>query len=310
METLYELSESAGAPVKAGSRWLVTIAKPGQGSTGYYSEDTLRKTGPTAFPPGTKAFFTHESRDVRDMVGVYEEGAFWNDEVGELQALLTPFPRYRTVLDEAGKNIEASVHVTATKDMRSGHVKELRYHRSNTVDLVAFAGLEGSGLKYQVESLFTAASAVGDEGKEEKNMDEAKVVALFEALTSKVETISARFDTFVTESKVVKEGVANEAAVEAAVKTRLDEALESYAAGEKSIDDADLLDVQREALKAEARKGNDVTQALADAVAVVVQAKEAFTPDPKGTPRAKLIVATEDDKSQSKTDFRVGRWNR
>src|SRR6478736_4403430 len=99
MNDIITLWESAPAPTKVGSRWLVTVARPGQGSTGLYPESVLKETGPQAFPPGTKAFFNHDpKRDVRDMVGTYPDGAFWNDEAGELQAYLVPFPRYQDVL--------------------------------------------------------------------------------------------------------------------------------------------------------------------------------------------------------------------
>lgn len=310
MDDLTTLIEMAPAPVKSGGRWLVTIATPGKGSTGTYTEDVLRITGPKAFPAGTKAFFNHDSkRDVRDMVGTYEEGAFWNDEEGVLQALLTPFPRYKQVLEEAGKNIEASVHVAAYKDVGTGYIRELKYDRSNTVDLVAFAGLEGSGLKYQVESLFTAASAAEDEGKEEKNMDEKELTRQFEALAAKMDGIDAKFDTFVAESKVEVKGEADQVALDTAVAARLEEALAEYAIVEATINAADILDIQKESLKASARKGDDITQAMADAVTFVEEAKKALVPDAKGNARAKLVVVTEDNKSDAPKTFTVGRWS-
>lgn len=301
------LIESAKAPVKKGKRWLVTIAKPGQGSMGYYPEEVLKETGPVAFPSGTKAFFNHDAkRDVRDMVGTYDQ-AFWNEEEGELQAYLTPFPRYAPVLEEAGTNIEASVHVASRKDARTGYVKELVFDRANTVDLVSFAGLEGSGLKYQVESLFAAAAADGEqEKKKENNVEITK--EMWDAHTAALATVSAKFDTFVAESKTELQGKADADAVEQAVATRLEEALAAYAEVEKSINDADILDTQKESLKAKAIKGEDITTELATAVSFVAEARAAFTPNPKSAPRGTVVVVDESLDSAPKT-FTPGRWS-
>ena len=308
MNEIITLTESAGQPTKLGNRWLVTIAKPGQGSTGTYTEEVLKNTGPIAFPPGTKAFFNHDpKRDVRDMVGTYEEGAFWNEEAGELQALLTPFPRYKQVLDEAGKNVEASIHASARKDHKTGYVKELLYDRGNTVDLVSFAGLEGSGLKYQVESLFAAASAASD--LEEKKENKVEIEQAIEGLALQLTTLSAKFDTFVAESKAEVKGVADEAAVSDAVKTQVKEALAGYAVVEKSINDADIPAVVKESLKSLAREGEDITESLAGAVSIVAEAKKELASGPKGNRRDTVVVVDESTDSQPK-NFRVGRWSK
>ena len=308
MDILFDVHESAAAPVKAGSRWLVTIARPGKGETGTYSEDSLRESGPTAFPPKTKSFFGHDpKRDVRDMVGIYEDGAFWNEEKGELQAYLTPFPRYAGVLDEAKDAIEASIHSKAHKDSR-GYVKELVYHRSNTIDLVAFAGLEGSGLKQQVESLFAAASADGEQVRKKEN--DMEIEQKVDALSSVIETLAAKFDTFVAESKIEVKGVADKAAVDEAVEALVAEALAGIADVEKSIDDADIPAVVKESLKESARKGEDITENLAGAVAIVAEAKKEFTAEPpKVLKRGKVIVVDESLDSEPKKNFRVGQWS-
>lgn len=309
MEDIIVLNEMAAAPVKKGNRWLVTIATPGQGSQGFYPEEVLKETGPAAFPKGTKAFFNHDAkRDVRDMVGTYDDGAFWNEEEGVLQAYLTPFPRYRQVLEEAGSNVEASVHVASRKDARTKHVKELVYNRANTVDLVSFAGLEGSGLKYQVESLFAAAAAdVELEENKENNVEITQ--EKWDALVSSVAGVTAKFDAFVAESKTEVQGVADEAAVDALVEARLEEALKNYAEVEKSINDADILDVQKESLKVAARKGEDVTSDLAEAVSFVAEARKELVPDPKRDKRGKVVVVEESLDSNTPKSFKVGRWS-
>lgn len=306
------LVESINAhPIKKGKRWLVTIARPGKGSSGNYRSEVLKATGPVAFPPGTKAFFKHarpEDRDVRDMVGVYEEGAFWNDEADELQAFLTPFPRFAPVLEEAGQYIEASIHARARKDLQTGDVKELLYDRANTADLVAFAGLEGSGLKYQVESLFAQAAADGEgNGKETQNMDENATA--IEALTSKLEALTAKFDAFVAESKAEVKGEADAAAVAEAVKTGVEEALAAYAGIEKAINDAEIPASVKESLKEQARKGEDVSESLATAVSIAAETKKELAPV-KSAVRGNVVIATESLSGDQKPNFAIGQWSR
>lgn len=308
MNDIITLLESAPAPKKVGKRWLVTVARPGQGSSGLYPEEVLKETGPLAIPAGTKAFFNHDSkRDVRDMVGTYKDGAFWNDEAGELQAYLTPYPRYADVLDQASTDIEASIHVAAIKDSR-GTVRELVYDRSNTVDLVAFAGLEGSGLKYQVESLFAGAAALGEDGKENKSMTDITKEE-FDAFRAEVTAFAAKFDTFVAESKTAIKGEADAEAVETAVEARVEEALSAYADVEKAIDDADILAVQKVSLKEAARKGADITADLAAAVEFVAEARKELKPDVKVRNRGNVVVVDE-DLSDAPKNFTPGRWSK
>lgn len=318
MTEFITITESAGQPRKVGKRWYVTIARPGKGSSGDYTEEVLKSTGPIAFPPGTKSYFGHtvtEKRDVRDQVGTFKEGAFWNEQEGELGGYLTPSPRYRAVLDEmvdeetGDSYVEASIHAAASKDPR-GNVKALLPRRDNTVDLVAFAGLEGSGLKYQVESLFAAASAGVEEYEEENNMTFEITKELWESFTATQAALSAKFDTFVAESKVELQGKADAEALELAVEARVEEALTGYAEVETAIDAADIPAVVKESLKASARKGEDITENLAGAVAIVAETKKELAPAPKGPKRDTVVVVAESlDSGDKPKNFRVGRWS-
>lgn len=311
MDELVTLQESGGAPTKKGKRWLVTVARPGTGSTGTYPEDVLRETGPLAIPAGTKAFFKHarpEDRDVRDMVGKYEDGAFWNEEAGELQAYLTPYPRYADVLEQAGSDIEASIRVKARKDAR-GVVTEMIYDRANTVDLVAFGGLEGSRLQFQVESLFASVSADDENGKKEENMEITK--EMWDVHTSNLATLGAKFDAFVAESRTELQASVDAAALEDAVASRVEEALASYNENVEAIDKADIFAVMKESLKASARKGEDITQSLADAVSFCTEARKELV-EAQGNPakgaRGNVVVASESVNDNA--DIRPTLWSK
>jgi hypothetical protein len=311
-----DISETHGAPSRVGKRWLVTLAVPGVGGKGNkYSEAALRESGPTAFPPGTKAFFKHsapQDRDPRDMVGTYKDGAFWNDTEGKLQAYLTPFPRYASVLEEAGTAIEASIHAKALTDAR-GDVHQLLYDRANSVDLVAFGGLEGSGLQYQVESLFSAVAAeesISDEDhsqEQQKGMNVDITKEMWEALVADVASVGTKFDTFISESRTELQGVADDAAVEAAVSARLVDAHEAYLAQESAINAADILEPQAVELKGRALKGEDISESLTDAVALAVAAKAQYAPQ---TPVGGRVVTMTESSSSSQETPRLSGWSR
>lgn len=307
------VQESVGSPEKVGSRWLVTVARPGKGATGTYTEEALKNTGPNAIPPGTKAFFKHalpQDRDPRDQVGVYEEGAFWNAEKGELQAILTPFPRYAQVLEEAGKNVEASIRVAARKRRGTDIVEEFVFSRENTVDLVSFGGLEGSGLQYQVESLFTAALADSEQDRKNKENSVEITPEMIVAQTAALTALSERLETFVEESLRERQAAVDTAALELAVETAVEERFANYAAQEQTIDAASILTVQKESLKARARKGEDITSDLAEAVSFVEEAKKELIPsndnrNPRG--RGNVVVVEESLKNET-PNFKVGPW--
>lgn len=307
MENIVTISEGFGGPKKVNGRWLVTIARPGTGTSGTYSEVALRESGPAAFPPGTKSFFNHDpKRDVRDMVGTFPEGAFWNEEQGELQGFLEPFPRYASVIEEAGSNIEASIRAKALKDV-AGNVRSLLYDRANTVDLVAFAGLEGSRIQYQVESLFAAAAA--EWKKEGNNVDIEEAI---KANTAAITELATQFQSFVAESRAVVKGEADDAAVAAAAAALVAEALTAYQEKDAAIEAAGLLPKQAAALKARALAGEDIEEALAEAKDIVEEARAALTPapvDPYAARRGNVVVVNESNGEKAK-DLTIGRWSK
>jgi hypothetical protein len=279
-----------GAPVKKDGRWLVTIAKPGKGQQGLYPESTLKTYGPEAFPPGTKSYFTHEMpRDARNQAGKFKDGAFWNEEAGELQGWLTPLSKYADFLEEAAEDVEASMHVNSRKGP-DGTVKELMYHRANTVDLVGFGGLEGSGLKFQLEAFIAASTDDGENGKKEENMEITK--EMWDGLVATQSAFATKFDTFVSESLADKQGAADADAVEAAVTTRLNEALTAYAGQEEAINAATIPTKQKDAFKARARTGEDVSADLASAVSFVAEALTEFA-GAKPNKDGKVVVVEE-----------------
>ena len=153
------LSESSsGALTKNGKRWQAVLAVPGQGSSGFYSESVLKEFGPVALAPGAKAFIDHDSvRSPKDMIGIYPDGAWWDDDKGALVGELEVFPHWQDFVEAVGPHAGLSIYMMGETDSE-GNVVALHPDRMNGVDLVSYPGLMGSGL---VEKLYESAHRAG-----------------------------------------------------------------------------------------------------------------------------------------------------
>jgi len=151
------LAESSSSTLtKNGKRWKATLAVPGQGSSGFYSEDVLKEYGPQALAPGAKAFIDHDStRSPKDMIGVYPDGAWWDEETGSLVGELEVFPHWSEFVEAVGPHAGLSIYMMGETDA-DGNVTALIPDQMNGVDLVSYPGLAGSGL---VEKLYESAKA-------------------------------------------------------------------------------------------------------------------------------------------------------
>ena len=256
-------------PVKTGKRWRVIVARPGQGSSGNYSEELFRRDAHKIIAPGGQAFINHDdSRNPKDMLGVYPEGSFWSEEDKAVVSELSVFSHWEAFVDEVGPHCGISLYALGEQDDQ-GNVTAFIEDRLNGADLVARPGLVGSGL---AEKLYESAIAgsgktttTAVEGKERNKMDE-KVVEALEALTAQVASL-------VTDRK---KSEAAEAQTEADA-TAIAEALASFKAAVKAVDEAELLDVQRESILAAAERGDDVAPLIEQAVAIKKAAEESVT---------------------------------
>jgi hypothetical protein len=225
MSTQKILIESTSTTLtQSGKRWKGILARPGQGSSGFYSEEVLREFGPAALAPGSKAFADHNpDRQVRDIVGIYPEGARYEEGVG-LVGELEVFPHWADFVEAVAPHVGLSIYMMGETDV-DGNIVELMPNRQNSVDLVAYPGLEGSGI---VERLYESAvarsrqiensvgqltvddvvTAIVEDEKMENQMDEQKIVALFEALTAKVDALDVKVSGIVTLSEQAAADVA------------------------------------------------------------------------------------------------------
>lgn len=248
------------APVKKGNRWRVIVARPGVGSSGTYAEDMFRRDAHKIIAPGGQAFINHDdNRNPKDMLGVYPEGSFWSEEDKAVVSELEVFSHWKAFVEEVGPHCGVSLYALGESD-EEGNVTAIIEDRLNGADLVARPGLVGSGL---AEKLYESAIAVSDKpsvtaAQEERKseMDEKDREAI-QALTSAVQAL-------VTDKQAAQAEAAQVAADEKVVEERLD----AYDAAVEVIEAAELPADAAKSLRAEARKGADVTKLIEFAKAV------------------------------------------
>ena|SRR5690606_28236012 len=249
------------APVKKGNRWRVIVAKPGQGSSGYYSEEMFKRDAHNVIAPGGQAFINHDdSRNPKDMIGVYPDGSFWSEEDTAVVADLEVFSHWKGFVEEVGPHCGISIYALGEAD-EEGNVTAILEDALNGADLVARPGLKGSKLDKLYESAKkrdsekTESVTVAEDGKETKMDQETKdaIAALTAQVTALVDAQKAQ--------------VAEDAQVEADAKA-VAEAVAQFKAAVKTVDEADLLAPQKESILAAAERGEDVAPLIESAKAI------------------------------------------
>src|SRR5688500_9958403 len=101
MTTQIAIRESVTeAPVKKGNRWRVIGARPGKGSSGEYSTEMFRRDAHKIIAPGGQSFINHDdSRNPKDMIGVYPDGSFWSDEDNAVVSELEVFSHWKEFVE-------------------------------------------------------------------------------------------------------------------------------------------------------------------------------------------------------------------
>lgn len=267
MNTKLLTEASSSTLIREGKRWKGVLAVPGQGSSGFYSEDLLREYGPLALAPGAKAFIDHDSvRSPKDMIGVYPEGAHWDDELGALVGELEVFPHWEEFVEAVGPHAGLSIYMMGETD-KDGNVVALLPDRMNGVDLVSYPGLVGSGL---VEKLYESAQraalatddsdmdvqdAVQTEGitmdREElltilEGFKEEIIAAVMEAMMPSMEDVSVEEEAV----EVADMAAVAEASVEAGIPAELRAEIYEAAKGMSHIDALALVEARKNTVDA------------------------------------------------------------
>ncbi|USH44480.1 capsid maturation protease [Microbacterium phage Cassita] len=239
------------APVKKGNRWRVIVARPGQGSSGFYSEDLFRRDAHKIIAPGGQSFINHDdTRNPKDMIGVYPEGSFWSEEDKAVVSELEVFSHWKDFVEEVGPHCGISLYALGEAD-EDGNVTAINEDRLNGADLVARPGLIGSGL---AEKLYESAKAQTVEEPSVTSAQEERKLEMEKDVEERFSALEALLTSLVTEKQTAQEEAAQVAADEKVVEERLG----AYDAAVEAIEAAELPADAAKALRAEARKGTDV----------------------------------------------------
>jgi hypothetical protein len=158
------LTESSSAPEKVGNRWRAVLITPGKGSSGIYTEETLRNFGPSAFVKGTHSYVDHprseeDVRSPKNLIGVLAEDAYYQEGVG-LVAELDIMPHWKEFVEAVAPHTGLSIYAMGEGNYNDDGevvVESLVPHTQNSVDLVSYPGRPGSKL---ADKLYEAAVAM------------------------------------------------------------------------------------------------------------------------------------------------------
>lgn len=278
------LHESTSASLeRKGNIWEAVGITPGTGSSGTYAESMLAEFAATAFPKGTKHWFNHPSedkpdRDKRDQWGVSVEDASYRPGVGVVTKIRV-LEHWRPVVESLAEAGEAdlSVWVMGESD-DEGNVTALHPDRQNAIDLVGYPGRPGSALTNKLLESARAASGItppaasAEDQRKKENMEkwEEAIADIRTLVTSSITESKAAIKA--AEDAKIKAEADAQAAVDA-IDTKVKEALATYKEKADKIDAAELLEPQKESLLKKAAAGEDITEPLAEAIAVVAAAK-------------------------------------
>lgn len=283
-----ESLEGARPTRNSDGTYEVVLITPGRGSSGMYSEEALRESGPQAWPKGTHSYVNHlradEVRDPLKLIGYLVEDARYKDGVG-LVSRMKPISKWAEWVDEVAPVVGMSISAMSTgrEEVIEGQptwvVESLIPDIQNTVDLVSYAGRGGRIAEALYES--AAATVTPEANAPEKTSKEANTMALEDEVKTLVSTVeglvaalTAQNDAAqaATESQTSAADIASKAAeatvlvesaeVPTSVKTRL---IESIKAGnfdvQKHIDEAQALRAEVLAEQEAAAKKADETAA-------------------------------------------------
>lgn len=276
--TKITLRESvAEAPVKNGDLYRVIVARPGVGSSGTYSEELFRRDAGKLIPPGAQAFINHGERDPEKMVGVYPDGAHYDESEKAVVGDLKVFKHWQDWMREVAPYVGVSLFAMGTAD-EDGNVTEILDDPYNGADIVARPGLTGSKIDMLYESAVshstkTPTVTVAEDGTNGEVMEE-KLDKLIDLVAS-----------LVADKKTEDSAKAQVEADEAVAAARV----ESFAAAVKTVEEAGLFDSQREAILAEAKAGRDVAPLIESAKKIKDEAIASLAESHDDAPVGRII---------------------
>lgn len=268
------LQEAGATLSRTGNRWRIKAITPGKGSSGVYTEEVLRETGPAAFPKGTHCYVNHlkegETRNPEKILGVFTEDASYEDGVG-LVAELEVFPHWKDFVEAVGPHVGLSISAMGEgrQDGDDYIVEALLPNLQNSVDLVSYPGRGGALLDRLYESA-TKPEATSAQETQKKKEDMEEILKRFTALEAALAPVIA----FVNESQTA---LAAKAKAEAQVEVdgaAVTEALVALTGKYEAIEAAELPKEITESLRKQAAEGTDVAPLIEFAKTVAGETKK------------------------------------
>lgn len=280
---LLEAASLVGESASEDGTWRVKVISEGKGSSGFYTAELLENhhaafNDVLSFKNHPTGWDGPESRDFTMIAGEIK-GETWvdTDETGRkaIYANYLPDPEYREKIERYKDKLGLSIYIEGSGyvDETSGEFIVDWFNPADpyaSLDVVIAPGARGKFLEsarraYEsVHSDSGKATTTAVEDEKGNEMDMEKVVEAVEALTAQVSALVAD-----------KKNAEAEKVQAEADATAVAEALASFKAAVKAVDEADLLEVQRESLLEAAERGEDITQAIESAKAVKEAAVEA-----------------------------------
>lgn len=271
-------------------KWRVTLITPGVGSSATYTDEVLERDAATAFPEGTKLWWSHPKewegpgdRDARDQWGRLSTPAFFTPGVG-IEADVTLKKHWQEVVESLGEDAELSVYVLAHVD-EENVVTHLLPERTNSVDIVSYAGRPGSRLNQKLEAARAATPHTPDAASAQVHKKEVGIMD--EKILEALNALASKFDTFVTESTAAATAAvkaeADADAIESDKTKAVEAAVAAYNDKVKVIDAVEgLLPSQVESLRAAALEGKDIAPLIESATKTINELKETLKAAPAG----------------------------
>lgn len=298
--------ESSATLKKSGARWKAVLVTPGKGSSGFYSDEVLKSTGPSAFPAGTHSYIDHSAdggRNPRDLFGVLAEDAYYEDGVG-LVGTLEVMPHYADFANAVAPHTGLSIYASATKSKdASGEtiVESLIPDRMNSVDLVSYAGRGGELAERLLESArssFNTSSVTEDSGAapadDRTNTGKEKVSMEIEELATRVDTLAESLTALTALVTPLAETLTAKVQEEEAEPV-LDFALIAEAAIAAGLPEA-----ARKVVYDQVRHGAVVETAIAD--------QKSYVESVQNSVRESLGATVRVGTNDVNQDFQVARW--
>lgn len=297
------LTESSTSAVKVDEDGTIPIVliTPGKGTSGYYTEELIKRDAATAWPAGSHSYINHlregEVRNPEKLIGTLTEDAHWDEEKGGAVSRMKPLKHWREFVDEVAPHTGLSISAMGSGKLGEVDGEEVYIVESldpsiqNTIDLVSFAG-RGGYVESLLESAHASTHVETSAGAEKREGNQN--MALEEQVATLISTVESLVTEITTEREARRvaeaEATGNAANAEKAVEAT------------QAIESAEIPDSVKTSLIESVKKGDyDVQPKIAEAVSFMTEARAAVLAENAA------LGATGSSNSDS-TDLTVKGW--